>query len=78
MSGKECSRGGVIKLTVVVTLNSFDGAVKLCGDKGEKNWQGGKCVRFNSQRKSPHKVGAIINNEQVVFVARNTNNRRGP
>jgi hypothetical protein len=34
MSGEECSRGGVIELTVVVALNNFDGAAKLCGDKG--------------------------------------------
>jgi hypothetical protein len=34
MSGEECSRGGVIELTVVVALNNFDGAAKLCRDKG--------------------------------------------
>jgi hypothetical protein len=28
-------------------------------------------------RERPHKVVVIINNEQVVFVARNTNNWRG-
>jgi hypothetical protein len=36
MSGEECSRGGVVKLTAIVALNNFDGAAKLCGDKGEK------------------------------------------
>jgi hypothetical protein len=25
MSGEECSRGGIVKLMTVVTLNSFDG-----------------------------------------------------
>jgi hypothetical protein len=35
MSGEECSRGCIVELTVVVSLNSFDGATKLCGDKGE-------------------------------------------
>jgi hypothetical protein len=70
MSGEQCSRGGVVELTTIVTLNIFDGVAKLCGDKGEKIWQGVKCVRFNSQRKGPHKVGGIINNEYVVFVAR--------
>jgi hypothetical protein len=30
MSGEERLRGGI------VLLNIFDGAVKLCGDKGEK------------------------------------------
>jgi hypothetical protein len=36
MSGEECSRGGVVELPVVVALDGFDGAAKLCGDKGEK------------------------------------------
>jgi hypothetical protein len=36
MSGEECSRGGVVELPVVVTLDRFDGVVKLYGDKCEK------------------------------------------
>jgi hypothetical protein len=36
MSGEECSKGGVVKLPTIVTLDSFDGEVKLCGDKGKK------------------------------------------
>jgi hypothetical protein len=36
MSGEECSRGGVAELMVVVALNNFDDAAKLCEDKGEK------------------------------------------
>jgi hypothetical protein len=35
MSDEECSRGGVVKLMTVVALNNFDGAAKLCGDKGD-------------------------------------------
>jgi hypothetical protein len=34
MSGEECSRGGVVKLLAVVTLDNFDCTAKLCGDKG--------------------------------------------
>jgi hypothetical protein len=34
--GEECARGGVIKLMVIVALDSFDGATKLCGDISEK------------------------------------------
>jgi hypothetical protein len=33
--GKECTRGGVIKLTTIVTLDNFDGAAKLCQDISE-------------------------------------------
>jgi hypothetical protein len=36
MSGEECSRGGVVELPAVVAMDNFDGAAKLCGDKGEK------------------------------------------
>jgi hypothetical protein len=35
MSGEECLRGGIVELTGVAALNSFDGAVKLCVDKGK-------------------------------------------
>jgi hypothetical protein len=30
--GEECARGGVIELTTIVTLDSFDDVAKLCGD----------------------------------------------
>jgi hypothetical protein len=62
MSGEEHSRGGIVELIVITTLNSFDGAVKLCGDKGEKIDKAEK-VSDLTQRKSPHKMGAIINND---------------
>jgi hypothetical protein len=37
-----------------------------------------KGVRFNAQRKSPHKMGAIIKNNQIIFITRDGNNWRGP
>jgi hypothetical protein len=33
--GEECARGSVIELTVIVALDGFDGAIKLCGDISE-------------------------------------------
>jgi hypothetical protein len=36
MSGEECWRGGIVELTAIIALNSFDGAAKLYGDKSEK------------------------------------------
>jgi hypothetical protein len=36
MSGEEYSRGGVVELPVIVAMGNFDGAAKLCGDKGKK------------------------------------------
>jgi hypothetical protein len=34
--GKECTGGGIVELTTVVTLDDFDGAAKLRGNKAEK------------------------------------------
>jgi hypothetical protein len=33
--GKECTGGSIVKLTVIVTLDNFDGAAKQCENKGE-------------------------------------------
>jgi hypothetical protein len=35
IGGKECTRGGIIKLMAIVTLDDFDGAARLHGNKGE-------------------------------------------
>jgi hypothetical protein len=37
-----------------------------------------KGVRFKVQRKSPHKMGAIIKNNQIIFITRDANNWRDP
>jgi hypothetical protein len=76
--GEECTRGGVIELMTIVALDGFDGAAKLCGDISEKMRQGGKSVRFNAQRKSPHKIGVNIKYNQIIFIAGYANNRRSP
>jgi hypothetical protein len=34
--GKECTGGSIVKLTVIVTLDNFDGMAKQCENKGEK------------------------------------------
>jgi hypothetical protein len=33
IGGKECTGGGVVKFTIVVTLDDFDGAAKLHGKR---------------------------------------------
>jgi hypothetical protein len=34
ISGEECTRGGIVELTAIDTLDDFDDATKLCGDVG--------------------------------------------
>jgi hypothetical protein len=36
ISGEECTRGGVVELMVIVAVNDFDGAAKLCIDISRK------------------------------------------
>jgi hypothetical protein len=36
IGSKECTGGGIVELTTVVTLDSFDGVAKLRGNQGEK------------------------------------------
>jgi hypothetical protein len=75
---KERARGVIVKLTAVVTLQGTDRAVKLEGDPGEEVCEGGECVRLQSKRKSPKKMGKVIQNHQIVFITRKTEYRRGP
>jgi hypothetical protein len=75
---EEESAGGVIKLASIITLDVPDGAAKLCGHKGEEVGEGGEDVRLLAQQKSSRVVGAVIEDDQVILVTRDTRNRGGP
>jgi hypothetical protein len=74
LGGEECTRGGIVELTTIVALDDFDGAVKLCGDIREQNLTKWKRYRFNTQRKSPYKMGVIIKDNKIIFITRYANN----
>jgi hypothetical protein len=78
MSEEERAGLGVIKLTPVVSLDTLDGAAKLGGNKREKVSKSGKRVWLKFKGKRPHKVRAIIKNNEIIFVTENTRNRRCP
>jgi hypothetical protein len=69
---------GVIKLTSIIALDAPDGAAKLRGHKGEEVGEGGEGVKLLAQRKNPQVVGAVIKDDQVILVTRDTQNRGGP
>jgi hypothetical protein len=77
-SEEERPRGMVIKLAAIVTLQCMDGATKLGGDLGEEVSEGGKRVGLQAERKSPEKMGKIVQNQQIVFVARQIEYMGGP
>jgi hypothetical protein len=75
---EESAVGGVMKFTSIITLDAPDGATKLYEHKGKEVGEGGKGVGLLAQRKSPRVVGAIIEDDQVILVTRDTQNRGGP
>jgi hypothetical protein len=65
---EERAGAGVIKLAPVVTLDGLHRCSKLCGGVGDEP---GKCiesVRFETQRKSPQVMSAVIKNNQIIFI----------
>jgi hypothetical protein len=74
---EESAGGGVIKLTSIIALDAPDGAVKLRGHKGKEVGEGGEGVGLLAQRKSPRVVSAVIEDDQVILVTRDTRNRGG-
>jgi hypothetical protein len=75
---EESVGGGVIKLASIITLDAPDGAAKLRGYKDEEVGEGGEDVRLLTQQKSPWVVDAVIEDDHVILVTRDTQNRGGP
>ena len=75
---KERSRGVVIELTPVVTLDGLDGESELSGHPGKEVEEGGERLRLGAQRKSPRVVREIINHHKIILVTRNARYRGCP
>jgi hypothetical protein len=63
MSKEESTRGRVVKLAAVVTLDCFNGAAKLGRHMSEEIRNCGKCIRLSAKGKSPKEKRAIIKND---------------
>jgi hypothetical protein len=68
--------GGVIKLASIIALDAPDGASKLRGHKGKEVGEGGEGVGLLEQQESSRVVGAVIEDDQVILVTRDTRNSR--
>jgi hypothetical protein len=51
IGGKECTGGDIVELTTVVTLDDFDGATKLRGNKDKKFDNVGKVLDLKHKGK---------------------------
>jgi hypothetical protein len=75
---EEGAGGGVIKLASIIALNTPDGLAKPHGHKGEEVGEGREGVRLMAQQKGPRIVGAVIEDDQLILVTWDTQNREGP
>jgi hypothetical protein len=78
MSGEESANSEVVELLPVVCLQRKNGTTKLRGDIGIKRGKSGESIGLAAQRKGPHIMGEIIEDDKVISIARITCNWRGP
>ena len=68
----------MVELTVIVALNYLDRGVERCAHIQEKMRENAKGVRLEAKGKGLGVVSAIINNDEVILIATQTNNWRCP
>jgi hypothetical protein len=68
----------VVELAAVVALQCTDRAPELGGYPGEEVSECGKRVGLQSKGESPKKMGVVVQNDQIVFVAGEAKDRRRP
>jgi len=78
MSEEKHAHAEVVELVAVVAWYGLDDDAELSTDMSEEVLQSGESVRLLAQRKSPQIMTVVIENKQIVFVSKNTRNRRGP
>jgi hypothetical protein len=67
---KERTRGMIVELAAIVTLQGTNRAMEMGGYPGEEVCEGGEHVGLQPKRKNPQKMEKIIQNHQIVFITR--------
>jgi hypothetical protein len=78
VSEEERAGGVVVELAAIVALQGTDRAPELGGNPGEEVSKGGERIGLQPKGESPKEMGVVIQNNQVVFVAGETKDRRCP
>jgi hypothetical protein len=60
----------VVKLAPVVTLDGLHSGAKLDRGIGKEGRERAESVSFNTKRKSPQVMSAIVKNDQIIFITR--------
>jgi hypothetical protein len=77
-ASQEGSSGIVEKLCAVIRLKTAHRIAELCVSVSDELDNMFVNTRFMTQREGPTVMGKIIDNHKIIFVARNTQNWRGP
>ena len=72
LAEKEGAGAGVIKLEPVVALDGLHMGTELSKGVGDEVRERAESVRFNTKRKSPQIMRAIVKNDQIIFITRHT------
>ena len=75
---EEGTGGGVIELPPVVTLDGLNSEAELSRHPGKEVEESGEGLRLGAQRESPRVMRKIINNDQIICIARYAEYRRYP
>jgi len=78
LAEKVGTSAGVIKLAPVVALDGLHRGAELSRGVGNDVCERAESVRFNTKKKSPQIMRAIIKNDQIVFITRHTDDWRCP
>jgi hypothetical protein len=60
----------VVKLAPVVTLDGLHSGAELDRGIGKEGRERAESVSFNTKRKSPQVMSAIVKNDQIIFITR--------
>ena len=74
LSEEKVTSTRVVEFFPIVALDRLDMCVKLSGDMDDELSQRAESVRFESQRKYPQVMSAVIKNNQIIFITRNIDN----
>jgi hypothetical protein len=67
MGEEEGSRDVVVELATIITLEGTDGVTELGEGQGKEVGEGGERVGLQPKRKSPKKMGVVVQNDQVLL-----------
>ena len=78
MGGEVVAESRGKEFATIVTLHTFNDHMELSVNKGEETMQYGRGLGYLTQGECPGVMCVVIQNNKVIRITRETNDRRGP